>query len=106
MASSEEPTTVERLTKAAHVAAVRGEWNIVEACYRQREAVLAESGVSDAVLARIQTLDREVAERARLAQEGVAASLRDAALWRRRLEELWRRIDVPVGESSTIARRG
>ncbi|MCP9440104.1 MAG: hypothetical protein NNA20_06625 [Nitrospira sp.] len=106
MALSEEATTVKRLTEAAHVAAVRGEWNIVEACYRQREAVLRDSALPDEVVVRIQALDREVAERARLAQVGVAASLHDAALWRRRLEELRRRINVPVGQSSTIVKRG
>lgn len=106
MTPSEEPTTVEHLTEAAYAAAVKGEWNIVEAYYRQREAVLRKSVLPDEVVARVQALDREVAERARLAQVGVAASLRDVALWRRRLEEFRRRINPPVGRSSMLAKRG
>ncbi|MCS6897509.1 MAG: hypothetical protein NZM29_06000, partial [Nitrospira sp.] len=67
----QEWNTLERLTEAAYVAALKGEWNVVEACYRQRETVLKESEVTDAVLARVQAMDQEIAERAKVAQAAV-----------------------------------
>jgi hypothetical protein len=102
----QEWTTLERLTEAAYMAALKGEWNVVEACYRQREAVLQEVELSDAVRERLLALDQEVAERVRAARAGVAALLQDVSVRRHRLEQLRRRLGKGKAFSPFIERQG
>ncbi|MEC4889519.1 MAG: hypothetical protein RI101_05610 [Nitrospira sp.] len=86
--SSDQAGTLEEITEAASVAAARGEWNLVAAHYQRRETVLAQSALQPEALARVQALDREVAERARLAQAGVMSLLEHALVIRQRLQGL------------------
>ncbi|MCP9473010.1 MAG: hypothetical protein NNA30_09795 [Nitrospira sp.] len=102
----QEWTTLERLTEAAHTAALKGEWNVVEACYREREAVLQEAEMPDAVRERLLALDREVAERARTAKAGVSALLQDVGSRRKRLEHLRQRMGGSSESSTLIDRQG
>lgn len=96
--------TLEELTEAASVAAAKGEWNTVADCYRRRETILGQSVLSPEVLARVQTLDYEVAERARLAQAGVAALLQNATVIRQRLQGLRQWNGGVFSDSGTIER--
>ncbi|MCP9462284.1 MAG: hypothetical protein NNA24_09610 [Nitrospira sp.] len=102
----QEWTTLERLTEAAHTAALKGEWNVVEACYREREAVLQEAEMSDAVRERLLALDREVAERVRTAKAGISALLQDVGSRRKRLEHLRQRMGGSPEPSTLIDRQG
>lgn len=102
----QEWTTLERLTEAAYTAALKGEWNVVEACYREREAVLQEAEISDAVREKLLALDQEVAERARTAKAGVAGLLQDVGSRRKRLEHLRQRMGGSPEHSSLIDRQG
>lgn len=102
----QEWTTLERLTEAARTAALKGEWNVVEACYRQREAVLQEAELSDGVRERLLALDQEVVERVRMARAGLAALLQDVNVRRHRLEQLRQRLGGGGDSSPFIDRRG
>lgn len=86
--STEPIETLEGLTEAASAAAAKGEWNAVAAYYQRREMVLAQTTLSSDTLARVQALDQEVGERARLAQAGVASLLQNATVIRQRLQGL------------------
>lgn len=86
--SSEPSGTLEELTAAARAAAVKGEWNVVAACYQRRETMLEQPVLPPEALARVQALDRDVAERARLAQAGVKVLLQNATVIRQRLQGL------------------
>lgn len=96
--------TLKELTEAASVAAAKGEWNRVEAYYRQRETVLEQASEHLETLARIQTLDRDVAERARLAQAGIVSVLGNAMLIRQRLKGLRQWNGGGSSDSGTIER--
>lgn len=104
LVQKQEVETVESLTEAAHAAASRGEWNLAVACYERRGGLLAQSELSSAVVSKVQALDREVAERARLAQAVTASFLCDAGLLRQRLRDLRHRVALPPIESGTITR--
>lgn len=106
MTFMQEWTTLERLTETAYTAALKGEWNAVEACYRERETVLQEAEIPDAVRKRLLVLDQEVAERARTAKAGVSALLQDVGLRRKRVEHLRQRIGGLPEPSPLIDRQG
>lgn len=96
--------TLEELTEAASVAAAKGQWNVVEAYYRQREALLVQAALRPDALARVQALDREVADRARLAQAGVESLLKNATMIRQRLRGLRQWNGGEASDSGTIER--
>jgi hypothetical protein len=100
----QEAETIESLTEAAHIAASRGEWNLVIACYERRGGLLTESVLSTAAVSRVLALDMEVAERARLAQSGVASLLRDVGVLRRRLRDLSQLAGTHPTDSGSMAR--
>jgi len=102
--SCEPLRSLEALTEAASAAAAKGEWNIVEAYYRRREAVLAHTALQPDALARVQALDQEVTDRARLAQAGVASLLQNATIIRQRLKGLRQWNGGGASDSGTIER--
>lgn len=101
---SQQAVTLEELTEAASVAAAKGEWNLVEAYYRQRETVLAQPALRPEVLTKVLALDRAVAERARLAQAGLESLMQNAALIRQRLKGLRQWNGAPSSDSGTMTR--
>lgn len=96
--------TIEALSEAASGAAARGEWNLVADYYRQRETLLGQSPLQADVLARIQALDQDVSDRARLAQAGVESLLLNATLIRQRLKGLRQWTGGESSDSGTIER--
>ncbi len=76
------------LTERAREAAREGRWDTVADCYKERERLLAHGAVPAEEAAHLRHIDRQVEERARLAQAALASLMRDAAKIRQRLQGL------------------
>jgi enoyl-CoA hydratase/carnithine racemase len=81
-------TTRLTLTELAREAAKEGRWDTVADCYRERELLLANGAVPAEEAAHLRYIDRQVEERARLAQAALASLMRDTAKIRQRLQGL------------------
>ncbi|MBH0181826.1 MAG: hypothetical protein HP490_09170 [Nitrospira sp.] len=89
---------LERLTVSARDAAAQGRWDLVEECYRLREAVMQGVSIAPQDAERMLASDRQVQERALVAQAAVAALLRESQTVRLRLSRLRQR----AGATGTI----
>lgn len=79
---------LERLTVSASDAAEQGRWDLVEECYRLREAVMHGVPIAQQDAERMLASDRQVQERALVAQAAVTALLRESQAVRLRLSRL------------------
>ena len=95
---------IEGMTEAAGIAAARGEWNLVDRLYRQREALLPQTALSPAALARVLTVDRLVEEQIKVAQAGLVSLLDEAARMRQGIQGLRRWNGALSSDSGTIER--
>jgi hypothetical protein len=91
-----------RLTEAAKMAAEQGQWDLVDACYRERGALLETSRLPPQEANRLLAIDRQIQERAMVAQAALAASLREPAFIRRRLKGLRQGIGAASSDSWMI----
>lgn len=85
------------LTQQAVQAAEEGQWNVVDACYRQRAELFRTNEVSDSLAGCLSDLDKYVHEKLRLAAMTVQHLLAEIASKRRYLE----RFDADVVEMSS-----
>ncbi len=81
-------TEVERLTSVAASAAEQGQWELVDECYRAREAALSGVALSSLDIERLLNIDRRVQTQAIVARAAVAAQLREAFATRLSLKGL------------------
>lgn len=100
----EKGLTIEAVTEAARMAAARGEWNRVDECYQQREALLAQEAVSPDILERIAAIDRMIVEQIIVAQAGLTSLIDEAARTRQRIQGLRRWNGGLPLDSGTIER--
>lgn len=103
-ASNHESPTIESVTKAAEMAAARGEWDRVDQYYQQREPLLSQAALSPEALAQVLTLDRTIEAQVKVAQAGLAALLDEAARTRQRIQGLRRWNGAMSSDSGTIER--
>jgi len=82
---------LERLTVFARNAAEQGRWDLVEECYRMREAVMQGVSIAQQDAERMLASDRQVRERAIVAKAAVAELLRESQAVRLRLSRLRQR---------------
>ena len=86
---------LERLTVSARDAAERGRWDLVDECYRMREAVMEGVSIAQQDAERMLASDRQVRERALVAKAAVAELLRESQAVRLRLTRLRQGAGVP-----------
>jgi len=79
---------LERLTVFARDAAEQGRWDLVEECYRMREAVMQGVSIAQQDAERMLASDRQVQERAFVAKAAAAELLRESQAVRLRLSRL------------------
>lgn len=79
---------VRALTSAAAAAASRGRWDVVDACYRDRQGLLPTLRLSAEQVEQLAAIDRVVGAQASVAQAAVAELMREAAALRRRIAGL------------------
>lgn len=91
-----------QLTESAREAAEQGRWDLVRDCYHEREQALGDGPVPPAEAEQLVRIDRQIQDRARLAQAALASQLRDAAAIRQRLKGLRQGQGAPSSESGMI----
>jgi len=79
---------LERLTSIANEAAEHGRWDLVGECYREREIALADASLVPQETDRLLAIDRQIQERALVAQKALASLIRESSAIRRRLKGL------------------
>lgn len=85
---------LERLTVSARNAAEQGRWDLVEECYRMREAVMQGVSIAQQDAERMLASDRQVQERALVAKTAVVELLRESQAVRLRLSRLRHRANA------------
>lgn len=93
---------LERLTVAARGAAEQGRWDLVDECYRAREAAMRGARLLPQDAERILAIDGEVRERALAARTALAELLRESLAVRLRLRGLRHGAGVPATASGRI----
>jgi hypothetical protein len=88
--SSSIAMEVERLTHMAGEAAAQGRWDLVGACYREREAAISQAALSSQQIEQLLAVDRQVHDRAVLAKAVLGRLLGQSSSVGRRLKELRR----------------
>ena len=79
---------LERLTVSARDAAEQGQWDLVEECYRLREAAMQGVSITQQDAERMLASDQQVRERAFVAKAAVAELLCESQAVRLRLGRL------------------
>jgi hypothetical protein len=79
---------LERLTVSARDAAEQGRWDLVDECYRMREAAMQGASIAREDAERMLASDRQIQERALVAKTALAELLRESQAVRSRLGRL------------------
>jgi hypothetical protein len=79
---------LERLTVSARDAAEQGLWDLVDECYRMREAAMQSASIARQDAERMLASDRQVQERALVAKTALTELLRESQTVRLRLGRL------------------
>lgn len=91
-------TELEGLTVSARDAAEQGRWDLVDECYRMREAAMQGASIARQDAERMLASDRQVQARALVAKAAVVELLRESQAVRLRLSRLRHR----AGSMGTI----
>jgi hypothetical protein len=95
---------LERLTVSARDAAKQGRWDLVDECYRTRDAAMRGAMLLPQDAERMLAIDREVQGRALAAKTALAELLRESLGVRLRLRGLRHGAGGPATGSGTIVR--
>lgn len=93
---------VTRLSEAAMKAAVEGQWNVVDACYRAREAVLPDAHLLPEEADRLLLIDRDIRSRISTAHAALESLLHESVAIRQRLKGLRQGIGAASSDSGMI----
>lgn len=93
---------VTRLSEAAFKAAVKGQWNVVDACYRAREALLPDAHLLPEEADRFLMIDQDIRSRISIAQAAIESLLHEPVAIRQRLKGLRQGIGAASSDSGMI----
>jgi len=90
------------LASIAKEAAEQGRWDLVGECYREREIAIAGASLVPQETERLLAIDRQIEERALVAQKALASLMHQSSAIRRRLKGLRQGIGALSADSGTI----
>lgn len=97
-----ERNELEGWTLAAARAAEQGQWDRVEACYREREAAMSRVALTQQQIEHLLAVDRRIQAQALVAKTAIAEQLRQSFTTRMRLKGLRAGIGEPARDSGTL----